>query len=341
LEAELPSWESIASGTMSEKIPPIEESPQTLLTEQMGKAEKESFEEELSPEVIEKIMEKVRDIDTKGLAYHVLFQREKHLKSVLSSGILGQELGGNERKDVTKEWWVKSIRERKKFVHFNIIGRARKDLDDPDIDDYRRQKYSEKTEIGKSYHLKYGGIAFIFDISDYQELSPEFRPGKGVSRTFRSQDPYFYSHRGEEGRTTQEGLSIPQSEYGFVLSYRVPPRLFKGIVLNAERYLTEDEVKNEVEYSRKAYEKYTKPTKGPFDEEKTKQRIIERRVRDKNYEPQQVHQIVGILKEVYQEKKYHPLPIYDVYGNLLWPQKISYEDVKKLVAEREKNKEKK
>ena len=328
---------------MSEKISPIEESPKTLPAEQMSGIAKESFEEELSPQVIEKIMEKVQDIDTEGTAYHALFQKEKQLKFILSSGILGQELGGNERKGVTKEWWAKSVHERKKFVHFNIVGRARRDLDDPDIDDYRRQKYSEKTEIGRSYYLKRGGMALIFDIGNYQELSPEFRPKKGMSRTFRSHDPYFYSHRNEEGRTTQKGLSIPESEYGFVLSHRVSPRFFKGIVLDAERYITEDEVKNEVEYSRKAHEKYGKPEKGPFDEEKARQWIIEHhgRVRDKNYEPQQVHQIVGILKEVYQEKKYHPLPIYDVCGNLLWPQQMSYKEVKKFVVEEEEHKNEK
>ncbi|KKS96294.1 hypothetical protein A3B05_01305 [Candidatus Giovannonibacteria bacterium RIFCSPLOWO2_01_FULL_43_160] len=35
------------------------------------------------------------------------------------------------------------------------------------------------------------------------------------------------------------------------------------------------------------------------------------------------------------------LPIFDSNGNLLWPQKMSYEEVKKFVEERDKNKEKK
>ncbi len=35
------------------------------------------------------------------------------------------------------------------------------------------------------------------------------------------------------------------------------------------------------------------------------------------------------------------LPIYDIKGNLLWPQKMTYEEVKKFVEERDKNKEKK
>jgi hypothetical protein len=34
------------------------------------------------------------------------------------------------------------------------------------------------------------------------------------------------------------------------------------------------------------------------------------------------------MKKIYEEKNILPLPIYDLDGNLLWPRKMDYEEIK-------------
>jgi len=55
-----------------------------------------TIEQELTPEVIEKIMAKVQDIDFKDTAYHTL--RYKGLEDILSKGILGQKFSPGEKR---------------------------------------------------------------------------------------------------------------------------------------------------------------------------------------------------------------------------------------------------
>ena len=41
------------------------------------------------------------------------------------------------------------------------------------------------------------------------------------------------------------------------------------------------------------------------------------------------------MKAVFRSKQDRIVPVYDTHGNLLWPKQMSYEEVKKYVAERE------
>ena len=320
---------------MFEKQPPSEEKTPAHPAQQAPQAEglAGQHEKEFSPEVIEKIMEKVQDIDAEGTAYHSLSQ--KSLRMILRDGLLGRGFQSGDDLEVSKEKWAETIRETKnKFIHFNIVGRAR-NLHDPDIED-SMQKYSQRREIGRSYYMRYGGTALVFDIGSYKEAIPEFPAKKGKSRTLYSHDPFFkYNYK--EGTRTKEGLPIPDSEYGFVLSHRVAPRFFKGIVFDAIRKLTEEEIEDHLERERRSYEQYTKLKS--FDEERARVRLKETKIRDKNSESEQVEQITVIMKEVYRGKENLLLPIYDISGNLLWPQKMTYEEVKLFVAEREEKKE--
>jgi hypothetical protein len=43
------------------------------------------------------------------------------------------------------------------------------------------------------------------------------------------------------------------------------------------------------------------------------------------------------MLDVFKDRANLLLPIYDLVGNLLWPKQMSYEEVKKFVAERDKN----
>lgn len=332
----------IASRTMSEKIPSFEENSPTSPVEQLDKATKENFEEELSPEVIEKIMEKVQDIDTEGTAYHAVMHEK--LGSILRDGLLGRGFQSGDEREVSKERWTKTIRERNKFVHFNIVGRAR-GLNDSDISN-DMQKHSQRREIARSYYMRHGGMALVFDISSYKEAVPEFPANKGKSKTFHSHDPYFKQNYKKEGTRTKEGLSIPDSEYGFVLSHRVAPRFFRGIVFDAIRKLTGEEVEERLEGERQSHANYIKSFNeniklAPFNEEKTREQLKATMIRDKNSESEQVKQIVVIMREAYEGKENLLLPVYDDYGSLLWPKKMTYEEVKKLVAEQEEHKNEK
>ena len=49
-------------------------------------------------------------------------------------------------------------------------------------------------------------------------------------------------------------------------------------------------------------------------------------------------EIATIMQEEYKNKQELNLPIYDVDGNLYWPKQMTYEEVKKFVAERDKDK---
>lgn len=212
----------------------------------------------------------------------------------------------SEKQPSSKERWTETSRERKNFVHFNIVGRARGLDVDPDISD-SIQKYSHISEIGMSYYIRYGGMALVFDISSYKEAVPEFPAKKGKSRTFFSHDPFFKHNYNKEGTRTKEGLSIPDSEYGFVLSHRIAPRFFKGIVFDAIRKLTEEEIEERLEEQRRAYERDTKL--GPFYEERTRVELKKIEIRDKNSESEQVRQIVGIMTDAYKEKPNLLLPV--------------------------------
>ncbi len=90
---------------------------------------------------------------------------------------------------------------------------------------------------------------------------------------------------------SKEGLVQPSSEYGFVLSYRIAPRLFKGFVLSQDHM------------------------------EKATARLEK------------------IMRETCKDDKESLIPIYNKQGDLLWPKQMSYEDVKKFVAEKKKEKE--
>ena len=59
------------------------------------------------------------------------------------------------------------------------------------------------------------------------------------------------------------------------------------------------------------------------------------------YTDEDLKKVIDQLEQVYQEKEDLLFPIYSENGNLLWPQKMSYEEVKKFVVERDARKKSK
>lgn len=54
-------------------------------------------------------------------------------------------------------------------------------------------------------------------------------------------------------------------------------------------------------------------------------------------EPAYSTQVISWLNEIVTDDPSKAVPLYDIYGNLIWPKQMSYEEVKQLVAERDKD----
>jgi len=212
-----------------------------------------------------------------------------------------------------------------------------------------------------------GLVTIIFDMSSYKELIPNREPEKGKSRTFRSHYPYTLSPNklqnirkriggetdtlftpltdenkailreelkdrfyGGTNAFTEEGVLKSDTEYGFILSHMVSPRLFRGIVLFPGREKTNKEVEEvlDAKYYRISDQKRR-------NDPKEKKWEREHQVEDKNYTPY-VQQTVSMMLEADKDRPDRLLPIYNIHGDLLWPNQMSHEGIKKFVEERDK-----
>lgn len=286
----------------------------------------------LSPEVIEMVMEKVKDIRKDGIAFTTITGRsqdemneQEQLRSILEHGLLGGPIGSTR----VKEKWTQELKKRGRGnkaapVFFNISGRS--------LNSYpgtpRSLCYLRPGDRGQ-----YGGITILFDLTRFKEVGMPLEKdyGEGEYRLNPADSPGYEAvlkpytfwvtqpggsqiwmekefrkmgiseeaiqeawQPGSEAlkalskkypeSITPEGLIQPDGEYGFVLSYRIAPKLFEGFVVRTE---------------------------------KEKEAIIEA--------------MLDLSKE-------HPeflVPIYGDIGNVLWPKKLSRRAV---VEKEEKNK---
>lgn len=316
-------------------------------------------EAELSPEVIEMIMEKVQDLNKKGIAYHKL--ENETFNSVLREGLLGGYEGnddGFKRKPIRsgKEWEKMARKTRKAVVFFNIVGRLQKPKEEGgysyDLDrefSVEEQYLSKKTEIGKSHYSGGAGLTILFDVSKYREFVPLSDTVLGdmkklKSRTFRAQWPASYNSEEEMNMPIdKDNLPLVTSEWGFALSQRVSPKLFQGIVLAPwKKRWTKEEIEAQIVEAKSSIEKgsnvYKSFTPSRWEEWR---RYLERETQwgGEDYLPQNLEESVKIMRDAYLGDIENMLPIYDTYGNLLWPKEMNYEEVKKFVEERSKKDE--
>lgn len=295
----------------------------------------DDLESELSPEAIEKIMEKVRDIYAYGTAYTSIpgekqDNEEGKLESILRNGLIGKDWTNKDkrRKPISPEQWRKDVRERLNPVHFNIVGRtlAYNYLDQgKKYIDETLKEFREETEPGKAGKPfpRMRGINnvwrppyIVFDISSFRELDTLFNEDnqKGSSRTYRINAPQ------DEVDTTPDSdnkMGVG-AEFGFQLHHRLPPRLITGVVVY-------------------------------------------------NDNPAEIEKIVETMKTVFSDPK-KMIPIYSLEGSrglwppnvksgamrtmneyeeflkksatfsLVWPKQMSYEEVQNFIAERDKQK---
>lgn len=173
----------------------------------------EILERPLSPEMLEKVMKKVKDINETGTAYtglggiHGELNRKLLLRKTLENGLLGYKLPPVRNRRFTKEQWLEDTRDTRKGVGpgsaiwFHIVGRG-------DSDKVRPYDYGEDGLA----------VSIVFDLSHFKEISGyDFKdstePAKLRSvKTFQGVGP---------------PLSDGYEEYN--LFSRVAPRFFTGI----------------------------------------------------------------------------------------------------------------
>lgn len=321
--------ESEGQPNFEETIEPVEVSSNQSTFEEA----KETPERELTPEEIERVMEKVQDIDNPYLnfgynAFEPYYSDnecpEGLFKSILKSGFLAM-WGVGEKRPKVQDWpkYIRDSREldRGPVFHFAKLGESR-DVYGPA---HGSGKLGQMRNISGSCFLSPGNIAVIFDLSKYKEIKDrkEFK-----SKTYKSKT---YISRG--GGTLE----------GYQLKYRVAPRFLKGIVLYSGRQKTHEEAQKELQVIKDQYEKmvqynrYHGYTSKPFDMNKMLESIRGGQTENENYLPD-VQKLFQSMIEVDKDRPDWLLPIYDIYGNLWWPKQMTYEEVKEFVAERERKK---
>lgn len=272
--------------------------------------ETQDTEFQLTPEIEEKIMEKVKDIDAYGTAFSSLSfmgslepsEIISRLKDTLQYGFLGSSGRGNETAMTERERLLKWHHDARSWnipeskVWFNIVGRMSGILG--------------KNQIDKSHMVSINGVAIVFDISNFKEMPVETirnihqmgRPEQHVVGTFSADTDRKVMHSIKEvinqvaSKTTNKEyrhFSHKVDEYkGFHTPFRIAPRLFQGLVVDV-------------------------------------------------YHPNVLASYLKAMQDTYQDKPEMSLPIYDTFGNLLWPRQITHKEIKQLVAERDKKQIKK
>ncbi|MDO8581908.1 MAG: hypothetical protein Q7S16_03460 [bacterium] len=318
----------------------------------------ESVEQKLSPEVIQMIMDKVQDIDTPGIAYHSLMQKNATPDNVFQHGILGtfdqnnyyrhgddnpsekklRKFSGDETGQEIADLWKKDMKEEKrgrvyeiiffdgngrhdsllftgtrkeaqeyeypyplclKIVRREIIERGKRPSNNVIHFNIVGRVAKSKRRVGEtqiSYSYR-SRITILFDITHYREN--DMKSGLGLENI---------------------GAEIPRKEY--IISSvgqgtrerdpdtgRIDPTLTHGFLLAP----------------RIAPQLFRGVVVDVFNYEKGDDLLLSR-----------VQGVVQSMRTAFKDKQELMLPIYHVNGNLLWPQQMSYEDVKKFVSERAK-----
>ena len=310
-------------GTES-RIAPDQEKPRTT--------EQSQVDFVLSPEVEAMVMKKVCNVNEKGNGITAIMgfradseENLKKLNDILEMGLLGNAEHKIKDANNRKAAWVKAARGGQAKIWMNIVGAG------GDIQFVSDAFYfsCDGTELGflldlKSYKHK---LTAIKDESCGTSRSYRASPGGGLGMierkavaagfnpegTWEELKAFLIANR-EKLEVTDETLKyfgqyyIADSENGFVASPRIAPRNFKGLVF--------------------------RPTRGIIRGSYTGRVIKET---DKTVADKKLRQIVQQILSTYSQKPELIMPIYDIDGNLLWPNQMSYAEVLKLIEKREES----
>jgi hypothetical protein len=264
-----------------------EESP-----EKFNNSNFNEISQELPPEVIEKVMEKVVNINEYGTAYTGI--TEENMPDILINGLLGTagphtELMENMDHERAKNrfdpsvWAENSRTTRQTEVHINILGRSIGATDSTVRTAISKGEFAERFPIISE---EYGTLQLIVDVSSFREKEPVYFEGekdydtmkerKGESHTYRVAAPKNHIDLNPD----QHGNIGVTDEYGFSVSYRIAPHYFRGLVIS---------------------------------------------------EPKQLSEVIAIMRQVYADEPAKCLPIYSRGGNLLWPKKMNNSEILELI----------
>jgi hypothetical protein len=286
------------------------------------------------------------------------------LESVLEFGLLGTDsdiLVKNSDVNLAKEWKNRVRNKKRGEVFTNIIGRdTDKSLrnhfsgsgefgivfDTSSFDEHeplngligwRDEVYNSSLKKAKTHTFRAKGLPFEWvegvDLGKFQKIlyklglrgeSMEF--SEYIEKLKNSEEDLIQEgipanvvgqiiQRTEKSKNYEELMGNPMNDNGFIITRRVAPRNFDGVYLTLSRA--------------KKINEYGLATKDNVDLNE-REKVISLRINSAIEAMKQASKNTG--KDRY-------FPIYDVGGNLLWPKQMSYEEVKKFVEERDKEKE--
>lgn len=149
-------------------------------------------------------------------------------------------------------------------------------------------------------------------------------------------------HFGTQGAHSLDEESRPRQRLeseGFALNFRVAPRWLRGIIFRVDRKPTREEIKKSWEdFNAQNLKNFPWEKPIALDEEFIRvyapKTIINKEKETNEKRAKEIAQ--AMLSSTQDSNKF--LPIYDIYGNLWWPKQMNYEEVKKFVEERDKDK---
>jgi hypothetical protein len=249
--------------------------PERPTPEEFNKPIENSEAQELSPEVLEMVMEKVVDVGTPNLAIKSISTESENLFLVLKTGLVGSEsdvsLSLQEPEKIRAEY-KKKLSSRKagpveSAVYFNIMGRSV-----AGVNIFSGDETINRLDQTRWTHNRKDSVGLIFDVDRFKEVAPTGARQVGDAKqvpfgSFCADDPglvrmliHKFADRGhkitvDEARkmlepkskylaskdarvnnfATRGGLLRSGAEYGFFLNGRVAPRDFKGIFINLTR----------------------------------------------------------------------------------------------------------
>jgi len=319
---------NIEDGNMSDDIKDIKQSgPGGIEGEPVmpSPLEPPQVEQIKTPEELEAekvVMEKVQDINREGTAFHAApysrgdsgEKKERLLRSIFSAGLLGfcfsydgavRPYEEFRREDNKAKIWIGTARMTKRnILNFNIVGRSIRSISEIE---------------GTGWFGSIRSVGFIFDLSEFSEDSPVL-----ASEIDSPKSKFKFKFR--TFRAVWRGYMVGEWRRRFGDKKPGHPDIKKYLQKHkAQSWITDEGF----------------PIPHPDDGFALTPRVKPRMLRGiviGDLILEETPDVINVMKQCYEKKKQMMLPMYDQKGNLLWPRKMTYQEVKQFVAERDKKK---
>ena len=323
---------------------------------QLPSQETPDFEKDLSPEEVEKIMEKVQDINAPGTAFTTIAsqrpgksEQQSRLKNIIEHGLLGLKTTSTWPEKTYPEYvtqdglvdkgkWTEAIRsqpkgEKEAPIFFNVMVRSV-------IRGYQPLQLMRDSD----YVHHEGTVTLIFDLSKFREVTPyTYRDGGAGPGGWRSetmpQEPYtYFVHQNDDNLLRVTTNLEKQGLAGEKLRAALEPgsEALKKLYESSSGFYGEPENKGYLDIEGENGSHYSAGLclneKGevlPSDEWGF---ILPFRITPRFFQGLVINkQDKAPFAEVL---KTFAVPIYDSSGNLLWPKQMSHQEVAELVTKR-------